>query len=528
MECYDNRLQSFKTHRWPYKPKDKVKATPVLLAQAGFYLDPDSKGDSEGADRVVCFLCHQALSGWRDRDFPLVEHDRACAWTTVQRLVATQASTAPAKRGRKGAAASAAAAAAAAVTPGPDTDRTDPAVLAPWITAFAATYGAWWPHPPRAAAAAAAAADAAPCPSAAHMAAAGFHATPSPETADTATCALCALALDGWEPTDVPLHEHARRSPACPFIVLQARAHSAAGAGALDATKRRTGASDPASDPATAPASAAEDETDDGDTVSMASVDTASVDTADPPPAPTTRTRGRSARGRAAPAAPVARKRTRRAAAAAAAAAAPSEASVPSEAPTETGEDSDASAASTVRSKRRRTRAAAAPAARPATTTRRSRRQAAADEAPVTPASPPAQAEPAVAPKPSSTTDQPVAPSLDDPPAEAPIAASAEAASAAPVPDQDGRSQRDPLTHRASAGAPASPPPRASPPPPAPLPTLTEADRSATLGAYLQKLARHAASQLLQDAAAAARRIRQETQRMDALLSNRGASASPS
>lgn len=36
---------------------------------------------------------------------------------------------------------------------------------------------------------------------------------------DTAICFQCGLALDGWDPSDDPLYEHARRRPNCPFIV---------------------------------------------------------------------------------------------------------------------------------------------------------------------------------------------------------------------------------------------------------------------------------------------------------------------
>ena len=34
---------------------------------------------------------------------------------------------------------------------------------------------------------------------------AGWKYTPTPEYEDTATCAYCSLALDGWEPADKPL-----------------------------------------------------------------------------------------------------------------------------------------------------------------------------------------------------------------------------------------------------------------------------------------------------------------------------------
>ena len=57
--------------------------------------------------------------------------------------------------------------------------------------------------------------------SASDIAAAGFyrkHNAPYPDVAD---CRECGLWLDDWRPDDVPLSEHSRRSPDCPFITKQ-------------------------------------------------------------------------------------------------------------------------------------------------------------------------------------------------------------------------------------------------------------------------------------------------------------------
>jgi len=38
---------------------------------------------------------------------------------------------------------------------------------------------------------------------------------------DVVRCAFCLISLRSWEPGDVPLSEHSKHSPNCPFILQQ-------------------------------------------------------------------------------------------------------------------------------------------------------------------------------------------------------------------------------------------------------------------------------------------------------------------
>ncbi|KAJ8265543.1 hypothetical protein COCON_G00146420 [Conger conger] len=52
------------------------------------------------------------------------------------------------------------------------------------------------------------------------MAKAGFVHCPSENEPDVACCFFCLKELEGWEPTDDPWSEHAKRSPNCGFLAL--------------------------------------------------------------------------------------------------------------------------------------------------------------------------------------------------------------------------------------------------------------------------------------------------------------------
>ncbi|KAJ8339555.1 hypothetical protein SKAU_G00363410 [Synaphobranchus kaupii] len=53
------------------------------------------------------------------------------------------------------------------------------------------------------------------------MAKAGFVHCPSENEPDVACCFFCLRELEGWEPTDDPWAEHAKRAPNCSFLLLK-------------------------------------------------------------------------------------------------------------------------------------------------------------------------------------------------------------------------------------------------------------------------------------------------------------------
>ncbi|KAF2734287.1 inhibitor of apoptosis repeat-containing protein [Polyplosphaeria fusca] len=56
-------------------------------------------------------------------------------------------------------------------------------------------------------------------PTAQDLAFAGFVWKPSKESADNVWCVTCGCQLDGWEPSDVPAHEHLTHSPTCGIAI---------------------------------------------------------------------------------------------------------------------------------------------------------------------------------------------------------------------------------------------------------------------------------------------------------------------
>jgi hypothetical protein len=127
---------------------------------AGFYCRPLTGSP----DNVCCFVCSKNLDGWQPEDEAWAEHvahgRHGCYLVNLQEEV----------------------------------NRTD---------TFRASR---WPHS---------------SPGAEQMARAGFFYYPRLSGDDTAFCHQCGLALDGWEPTDDPWHEHSRRRPQCPFIATK-------------------------------------------------------------------------------------------------------------------------------------------------------------------------------------------------------------------------------------------------------------------------------------------------------------------
>lgn len=191
---YDSRFASFQTAqpvskrrasnasskapkaiKWPHK-----SLSPETLAKAGFFFHPSQANP----DNVACFLCHRSLDGWEEDDDPLAEHLKHspdCGWAIVASIEQRDE----------------------------ELSQEYPA-SSKMIEARKATFGNHWPHEGK---------KGWKCKTK-QMVDAGWKYTPTPEYDDMATCTYCALALDGWEPSDKPMDEHYSRSPDCPFFRL--------------------------------------------------------------------------------------------------------------------------------------------------------------------------------------------------------------------------------------------------------------------------------------------------------------------
>lgn len=71
------------------------------------------------------------------------------------------------------------------------------------------------------------------------MANAGFFYAPTDTSADNVQCPYCGLALEGWEASDDPVHEHQRRKPTCPFFATRAAAPTKASAAKAKTRKQK-------------------------------------------------------------------------------------------------------------------------------------------------------------------------------------------------------------------------------------------------------------------------------------------------
>ncbi|KAM6521311.1 hypothetical protein FSOLCH5_006070 [Fusarium solani] len=188
---YESRLASFhksvkkrgstaggrgtKALAWPHK-----NISAASLARAGLFFNPTP----QSPDNVNCFLCHKGLDGWEAFDDPLLEHLKhapECGWAVVAAIEAEVG----------------------------DYAQEDP--NQPYMReARKATFAGRWPHDSK---------KGWKCKTK-QLVDAGWKYTPTEDSDDMATCAYCQLALDGWEPGDMPLEEHFNRSPECPFFIL--------------------------------------------------------------------------------------------------------------------------------------------------------------------------------------------------------------------------------------------------------------------------------------------------------------------
>lgn len=197
MQYAEVRLKSFtqRTRSWPHS-LDTYFATPETLADAGFYWKP--AGSS--IDNVVCFLCRKSLDGWTDTDDPLDEHlshSRHCGWAIVKSIPLVEDGL-----------------------PFRWDDENELPKGERMTKARLETYGSWWPHERTKGW----------YGTSRRMANAGFFYAPADSSADNVQCPYCGLALEGWEASDDPVHEHQRRKPTCPFFATRAAAPTKASA----------------------------------------------------------------------------------------------------------------------------------------------------------------------------------------------------------------------------------------------------------------------------------------------------------
>lgn len=91
MEAFQARLDSYAgakpkrskhTLKWPHSPS--YKATPLKLADAGFFYNPTNDDD----DNVTCFMCSKSLAEWDKEDDPFDIHwtkcGEFCPWAVVR------------------------------------------------------------------------------------------------------------------------------------------------------------------------------------------------------------------------------------------------------------------------------------------------------------------------------------------------------------------------------------------------------------------------------------------------------------
>ncbi|KAF9075885.1 hypothetical protein BDP27DRAFT_1314669 [Rhodocollybia butyracea] len=95
MDILQNRLESFtrpkrtkgapkslQNQKWPHPAY--FMATPMTLAEAGFYFDPSS----EDKDAVTCYMCQKQLGEWAEKDNPFQIHfdkcGKKCAWASLR------------------------------------------------------------------------------------------------------------------------------------------------------------------------------------------------------------------------------------------------------------------------------------------------------------------------------------------------------------------------------------------------------------------------------------------------------------
>ncbi|KAG0253896.1 hypothetical protein BG011_006097 [Mortierella polycephala] len=91
------------------------------------------------------------------------------------------------------------------------------------------TFGKWWPHERTKSW----------FGTTKRMVNAGFFYSPDTDSIDKVQCPYCFLALDGWEATDDPVHEHQRRCPTCPFFATRAAAPTKSSTAKATKSKRK-------------------------------------------------------------------------------------------------------------------------------------------------------------------------------------------------------------------------------------------------------------------------------------------------
>ncbi|KAF9190322.1 hypothetical protein BGZ51_008746 [Haplosporangium sp. Z 767] len=180
-------------------------ATPATLADAGFFWQPAPSSP----DNVVCFLCGKSLDGWMDTDDPYQEHlshSRRCGWAIIKMINITDDEL-----------------------PFRWDDEDELPKGARMTKARLQTFGKWWPHERTKGW----------FGTTKRMVNAGFFYSPDIDSIDKVQCPYCFLALDGWEATDDPVHEHQRRCPTCPFFATRAAAPTKSSSAKATKSKRK-------------------------------------------------------------------------------------------------------------------------------------------------------------------------------------------------------------------------------------------------------------------------------------------------
>ncbi|KAF9093459.1 hypothetical protein BGX29_009915 [Mortierella sp. GBA35] len=206
MLTVDARLKSFtqRTRSWPHP--NTFKASPLLLAESGFYWKPSQ----DSPDNVVCFLCGKSLDGWTEDDDPFDEHlshSKGCGLAICKSVYADEGEL-----------------------PFRWDDEDNLPKGARMTKARLQTFGKWWPHERTKGW----------FGTSKRMARAGFIYAPTDDSDDNVQCPYCEMALDGWEIEDDPVHEHQRRQPNCAFFATRSTAPTKSSAAKATKQKRKT------------------------------------------------------------------------------------------------------------------------------------------------------------------------------------------------------------------------------------------------------------------------------------------------
>lgn len=218
---YEARLETFSGARVQgAKPRSRKVTWPhaqpsaTQLAKAGFYFTPSPLGF--GADLVTCYMCGCGIDGWEPEDIPLQVHAENCPTCPLASLQSKPWETDSMYNPKSDANLSTRLQTyyqpftneelEEAILNADNKDPLDEGKLSIQAPSLLGT--SVWPHDNKTDWLA----------NSENMAKAGFYYFPNFAGEDFALCPYCGLGLDGWEPSDEPVHEHQKRSPDCFFF----------------------------------------------------------------------------------------------------------------------------------------------------------------------------------------------------------------------------------------------------------------------------------------------------------------------